>query len=268
VSPPGHPKGESLRPEAEGSPVSPGHAALRSGRRWWARCLPALLLVTLGLPAWALEGTVTHVTDGDTLWVRPAAGGKPVKLRLSGIDAPERCQAWGAESRRALAALVLKQAVRAEVVAHDQHGRRIGRLMRGGLDVGAGLVAAGHAWSQQFRGDPGPYAVQERQARQARRGLFAAARPERPGDFRKRHGPCPPGRAAAGAPPREHAQLMQPARDTCAYGLLRMQQMHTSVAVQMLPAGGPAVAFPGPPVHPPAPAQGRPASRVPHVTES
>lgn len=247
----------------------PGLAALRGGGcRWWARCLPALLLVTLGLPAWALEGTVTHVTDGDTLWVRPAAGGKPVQLRLSGIDAPERCQAWGAESRRALAALVLKQAVRAEVVAHDQYGRRIGRLMRGGLDVGAQLVAAGHAWSQQFRGDPGPYAVQERQARRARRGLFAAARPERPGDFRKRHGPCPPGRAAAGVPPREHAQLMQPVRDTRAYDLLRMEQTVTSMAVQMLPAGGPTVALPGPPVHPMAAAEGRPAACVPDVTES
>jgi micrococcal nuclease len=247
----------------------PGHAALRGGGcRWWALCLPALLLVTMGLPAWALEGTVTHVTDGDTLWVRPAAGGKPVKLRLSGLDAPERCQAWGAESRRALAALVLKQAVRAEVVAHDQYGRRIGRLMRGGLDVGAQLVAAGHAWSQQFRGDPGPYAAQERQARRARRGLFAAARPERPGDFRKRHGPCPSGRVAAGLPAREHAQLMQPARDTSAYDLLRMQQMHTSVAVKMLPAGGPTVVLRGPPVHPIAPAEGRPVACVLQVTES
>jgi micrococcal nuclease len=247
----------------------PGTAAwCGDGCRWWAPCLQALLLVTLGLPAWALEGTVTHVTDGDTLWVRPVGGGKPVKLRLSGLDAPERCQAWGAESRRALAALVLKQAVRAEVVAHDQHGRRIGWLTLGGRDVGAQLVAAGHAWSHQFRGRPGPYAVQEQQARRARRGLFAAARPERPGDFRKRHGPCPPGRAAASVPGREHAQLMQPAGDTRAYDLLRMQQMHTSVAVQMLPAGGPTVVLRGPPVHPMAAVEGRPAACVLHVTES
>jgi micrococcal nuclease len=139
-----------------------------------------------------LEGTVTHVTDGDTLWLRPAGGGRPVKLRLQGIDAPEICQPWGLQSRQALAALVLRQAVRVSVVARDAHGRRVGRLMRGRVDVAAQLVRDGHAWSQRYRRDAGPYAAQEQQARAAGRGLFAAQppAPEPPRDFRKRHGPC------------------------------------------------------------------------------
>lgn len=46
---------------------------------------------------------VTHVTDGDTLWVRPERGGKPVKIRISSIDAPEICQASGPAAQAALA---------------------------------------------------------------------------------------------------------------------------------------------------------------------
>lgn len=163
-----------------------------------------LLLLLLPLPALpvhaagpeqratVLEGTVTHVTDGDTLWLRPAGGGRPVKLRLQGIDAPEICQPWGPQSKQALAALVLRQAVWVNVAARDGHGRRVGRLMRGRVDVAAQLVREGHAWSQRYRRDAGPYAAQEQQARAAGRGLFAAQPPppELPSDFRKRHGPC------------------------------------------------------------------------------
>ena len=63
--------------------------------------------------AQALSGVVTRVTDGDTVWVRPdEPKRKPVKLRLVGIDAPERCQAWGAQATAALAAQVLHRHVR------------------------------------------------------------------------------------------------------------------------------------------------------------
>ncbi|MDO9358012.1 MAG: thermonuclease family protein, partial [Polaromonas sp.] len=52
------------------------------------------------------QGTVTHVTDGDTLWVKPSSGGKALKIRIHGIDAPEICQTGGQASRAALAVRV------------------------------------------------------------------------------------------------------------------------------------------------------------------
>ena len=57
------------------------------------------------------QGVVTRVSDGDTLWVRPVNGGKPRKLRIDGIDAPEICQTWGVKSREALSSRVLNQTV-------------------------------------------------------------------------------------------------------------------------------------------------------------
>ena len=66
-----------------------------------------VLGLVLSGTAHALSGIVTHVTDGDTIWVRPdEPNRKPVKLRLVGIDAPERCQAWGAQATAALTSQV------------------------------------------------------------------------------------------------------------------------------------------------------------------
>ncbi|HEU4458833.1 MAG TPA: thermonuclease family protein [Methylibium sp.] len=144
-------------------------------------------------PAESFTGTVTHVTDGDTVWVRPEASSarsKPIKLRLVGIDAPERCQAHGAEAGAALAAAVLHRRVEIRRRATDDHGRALGTLWLDGEDVGARMVRQGHAWSARFRRDAGPYAREEQQARAAGLGLFAHAAPESPRDFRRRHGPC------------------------------------------------------------------------------
>jgi micrococcal nuclease len=72
----------------------------------------------------------------------------------------------------------------------DDHGRRLGRIRRGELDVGAWMVRHGHAWSYRYRRDPGPYAREEQEARQHRRGLFADPAAMNPREFRRTHGPC------------------------------------------------------------------------------
>lgn len=137
-----------------------------------------------------MEGVVTRVSDGDTVWLRPVDGGRPRKLRVQGIDAPERCQAWGREAQAQLSALVLGRRLQVDEGPVDVHGRRLVRLMRGDLDVGAWMVREGHAWSHRYRGDPGPYADEERAARAQRRGLFQQATAMEPREFRRTHGPC------------------------------------------------------------------------------
>ena len=166
--------------------------------RLFLRALTSVLLLSLfvALPACAraLSGVVNHVTDGDTLWVRPASG-TPVQVRIQGLDAPEICQPFGPQAREALAARVLHRTVRVATRARDRYQRTVGSLSLEGQDVGAWLVAGGFAWSAHYRGRNGPYAVEEARARQERRGLWAAAAQE-PRVFRKRHGSC---RQAAGA---------------------------------------------------------------------
>jgi endonuclease YncB( thermonuclease family) len=149
-----------------------------------------VLVALLGLPCAAMDGVVTRVSDGDTLWVRPLEGGRPRKLRVQGIDAPERCQAWGREAHQQLSALVLGRRVHVDEGPFDPHGRRLVRLMRDDLDVGAWMVREGHAWSHRYRGDPGPYLAEERAARAQRRGLFQRGPATPPREFRRTHGPC------------------------------------------------------------------------------
>jgi micrococcal nuclease len=159
-------------------------------------CLLRLVLaVLLAATPWCVQaanfqGTVTHVTDGDSIWVRPSSGGPPRELRVQGIDAPEICQAWGREARDALAAQVLHRQVRVTSRGRDTYRRTLARVSFGGQDVGAWMVSRGHAWSYQFRRDTGPYSQQQAQARTARLGLWHAAEPTEPRVFRKRHGSC------------------------------------------------------------------------------
>lgn len=137
-------------------------------------------------------GVVTHVTDGDTLWVRPAAGGTPRQVRLEDIDAPEICQAYGTRSRDALVARAMHQQVKVASRASDSYRRALGRVSLNGQDLGLWMVNHGHAWSYQFRTDPGPYSMQEAQARSTRLGLWSGRAPMQPREFRKRHGSCQP----------------------------------------------------------------------------
>lgn len=136
-------------------------------------------------------GEVVHVTDGDTLWVRPDGGrDRPVKLRLQGIDAPERCQAWGAEATAALGARLLHRHVQVRTRARDVYGRSVASVSLAGQDVGAWMVSQGHAWSESYRRRRGPYSAEEQQARAARRGLFADGAALPPRRFRREHGAC------------------------------------------------------------------------------
>ena len=172
-------------------------AAPRVPVRWWrtvrdaATVAAALFLAVNAQAAKAFTGVVTHVSDGDTLWVAPDNGGPPRKLRLDGIDAPEICQPGGLASRRALEQAVLHRPVQVQVRRRDDFDRELARVRIDGRDLGARLVSEGQAWSYRWRRSAGPYAAEEAQARLARRGLFADARAEPPRDFRRRNGPCP-----------------------------------------------------------------------------
>jgi micrococcal nuclease len=155
--------------------------------------LVAILLLLAGASADArvFQGLVTHVTDGDSIWVRGPNGGAPLEVRLQGIDAPEICQAFGKEARDALAGRVLRRPVAVNSRARDTYHRVLGQVSVAGQDVGLWMVSRGYAWSYRYRRDSGPYAAAEAKARQARLGLWSlAAAPLEPRVFRKRHGSC------------------------------------------------------------------------------
>lgn len=143
-------------------------------------------------PERLVTGKVVHVTDGDTLWLATAGSPDAIKVRFTGIDAPESCQDWGREATAALKSQALHQNAVVITSARDSYGRLLGRVRINGQDMGAWMVANGHAWSQHYHRSNGPYAAQERSAQHARHGLWAAGNPLEPKLFRKQHGSCKP----------------------------------------------------------------------------
>jgi endonuclease YncB( thermonuclease family) len=166
----------------------------RSFSARWHSSLSALLLCVVTAAALAnpveVAGTVRHVTDGDSLWLKPADGGPALELRLEGIDAPELCQPGGPQSRQALVDVVLNQAVTARISGRDNHGRSLATVMLGDVNINRLQVMEGQAWSYRYKSDRGPYMGPERVAIFLKRGLHASSGAMMPREFRQTHGPC------------------------------------------------------------------------------
>lgn len=147
------------------------------------------LLAGAALAAPPLQGTVTEVYDGDTVLVNPPSG-PAFQVRLSGIDAPEPCQAWGPEAKAALKDWVLDRQVSIVPAGRPDKGRISGTLTLDGADINRRMVEEGHAWSVRTRWDQGPFVKQERMAKALNRGLHGSPGAQMPADFRRTHKPC------------------------------------------------------------------------------
>ena len=118
------------------------------------------------------------VGDGDTLTLLTERR-EEVRIRLSDIDTPERRQPYGDRARQALSDLAFGKAVRVVVVDTDRHGRTVGRVHEGAVDVNAEMVRRGAAWVfRRYSRDPALLRLED-EARSARRGLWALPEAER-----------------------------------------------------------------------------------------
>jgi endonuclease YncB( thermonuclease family) len=130
-------------------------------------------------------GKVVGISDGDTLSV--LRDGKDVKVRLYGVDTPEKAQAFGTQARKFTGDLVFQQVVAVQIRATDRYGRFVGEvLLPDGRSLNQVLVQAGMAWWYQRYAPNEPILAQlEAEARAARRGLWADAHPVPPWKWRR-----------------------------------------------------------------------------------
>ena len=143
-----------------------------------------ILCPALIYPQILFEGAVIRVSDGDTLIVR--AGEVNFRVRLHGIDAPERGQAYGTKARDILAGMVTGAAVTIKVMDVDRYGRLIGMVYAGPLLVNLELLKQGYAWHYTEYDDTAEFARAEAEARKQKRGLWAEPSPIPPWEWRRR----------------------------------------------------------------------------------
>jgi endonuclease YncB( thermonuclease family) len=159
------------------------------------------------VPAWAitLEGKVVKVADGDTITIMDDSG-KKHRIRLGGIDAPEKNQPYGKESTQSLLELTSGKPVIIEYEKHDRYKRIIGKVLVDPpgevfcmaldcvkkIDAGLEQIKRGLAWHyKKYQGeqsveDRGTYGVAEVEAREKLLGLWKSDEPMAPWEWRRR----------------------------------------------------------------------------------
>jgi endonuclease YncB( thermonuclease family) len=140
-------------------------------------------LVCAGAAADTMSGRVVRVVDGDTL-VLLVAGHEQERIRLAGIDCPER--------KQALTRRVAGKEVTIEWAKRDRYGRVVGKVVYGGKDIDLALVREGMCWwyrkyaHEQTRADRVLYENAEAKAQEKRLGLWRDTNPVPPWEWRRR----------------------------------------------------------------------------------
>ena len=133
-----------------------------------------------------LQCTVSHVHDGDTLRAECPGSKKPARVRIRQIDAPELDQKYGIASRDYLRQICRKgDPVQLNVNSVDQYDRLLADVQCSGTDVGITMVGAGAAWVYEQYVENQALADAEKQARQARKGLWRDHDAVAPWQFRR-----------------------------------------------------------------------------------
>jgi endonuclease YncB( thermonuclease family) len=130
------------------------------------------------------QGKVVKVVDGDTFDLLGV--NKTTRIRLFGIDSPERGQAFNKRAKAFTDSLVAGKQIRVVVRDKDRYGRTVGdAYLTDGTHVNAEIVRAGYAWQfRQYSSDP-EIARLEQAARKNRRGLWEDEHAIPPWEFRK-----------------------------------------------------------------------------------
>ncbi len=149
----------------------------------------ALILAALTCGSATIEGKVVGVADGDTITVLDSSNTQH-KIRLSGIDAPEKKQPFGQRSKESLSDLVFDKAVTVETNKRDKYLREVGKVLVDGVDANLEQIKRGMAWHykayehEQSADDRKVYAEAENEARAAGLGLWSDSVPMPPWELR------------------------------------------------------------------------------------
>ncbi|PWF48398.1 thermonuclease family protein [Massilia glaciei] len=145
-----------------------------------------MLKILIGLafitaPAYAAE--VIGIADGDTLTVLQDR--KPVRVRLSNIDAPEKRQSFGARSRQSLSELCYGKDAIVAIQSVDRYRRPVAVVTCGGVEANRAQIERGFAWVYTKYNTNKALPELEAAAKAERRGLWSDQDAMPPWEFRR-----------------------------------------------------------------------------------
>jgi len=141
------------------------------------------LIIIFSQSQLTFEGNVTTVLDGDTIEV--LHGGKAVRIRLAGIDCPEKAQAFGQAAKKFTSENLIGKTVKVVGKETDRYGRLVAEVWMAGEWLNKSIVAPGLAWHYKKYSDSEDIAEAEKNAQRSSKGLWADANPVAPWDWRK-----------------------------------------------------------------------------------
>jgi endonuclease YncB( thermonuclease family) len=129
-------------------------------------------------------GKVVAVPDGDAIIVLDSDRAQH-RIRLAGIDAPERVQAFGTKACEALFTKMFRKTVKIDIVMIDRDRREVGYVYLGDRSINEDMVREGFAWRYVQHDTHRVFEAAEKDAREHKRGLWADPHPIPPWEFRK-----------------------------------------------------------------------------------
>lgn len=150
------------------------------------RSLQLILLVFLftDCSTASVKGTVVKVVDGDTFTIL-TEGKKQVKVRLHGIDAPEKGQDFANVSKQHLADLIQGEIVQINVQKKDRYGRVVAIAYVDKVNINEEMLTEGLAWHYKSYDNNPKWAELESLARKNRKGIWSLPAPTAPWKFRE-----------------------------------------------------------------------------------
>jgi micrococcal nuclease len=144
----------------------------------------SILFLALSFSISVFTAKVIGITDGDSIVVLNEKN-EQIKIRLEGIDCPEKGQAFGQKAKQATSDLCFNRSVRIEKYGTDFFGRTLARVYVGNVCVNKELIKQGMAWHfKKYNKDP-ELAKLEIEARKAKVGLWAPENAIAPWNWRK-----------------------------------------------------------------------------------
>lgn len=143
-----------------------------------------ICILSLHLIAQTLTGKVISIKDGDT--IEMLVDNKPVRIRLRGIDCPEKKQPFGNNARQFTSDLCFGKIVKAEQLSKDRYKRIVAKIiLPSGNLLNLQLLKAGLAWHYTKYDRSSDFASAEKEAKLQRRGIWSMKDPVAPWSWRK-----------------------------------------------------------------------------------